>query len=217
MKEEGREYNPNFPEETFKEDLEKYRQLALELGADETVIISSDQVVLDERVLARCISPMCPYYKTNLHCPPYGMKMEETRRLVEAFRWGVFIMHRVPAEEQTGKDYYEADKHRLPGAIKMYKIVAKVQSAAFYDGYPLAMAFSGGPCCKRVFCPNVECRGLRGEGCRFGHKVTPTMHSVGMDVFKMAARAGWKIYPIGWETRPDQIPYGLEMGLVLVD
>jgi hypothetical protein len=42
------------------------------------------------------------------------------------------------------------------------------------------------------------------------------MHGVGMDVFTMAARAGWSIYPIGKSTDPEQIPFGLEMGLVLI-
>jgi hypothetical protein len=44
-----------------------------------------------------------------------------------------------------------------------------------------------------------------------------TMHGAGMDCFTMAARAGWEIYAIGKKSCPEDIPFGLEMGLVLVD
>src|SRR5680860_1454361 len=190
--------------------------MVMKLGCSDAKIVSTDLVVIDERVLARCVSPMCPYYMTNLNCPPHSFTPDETRRLVKCYDHGIFIMLSVPPEEHTSKDYYDSKKHRIPSSIKMYKMVAEVQNAAYYDGYPLATAFSGEPCCKRVFCPNQECAGIKGDGCRFGHKVNPTMHSVGMDVFTMAARVGWSIYPIGKSTDPDQIPFGLEMGLVLI-
>ena len=211
-----RKFNLEVAPEALQEDLGKYRQLALELGASDARIISTDLVAIDDRVLFRCMSPMCPYYKTNLNCPPHSFTPDQTRRLVENYENGIFIMLEVPPGEHADRDYYDTKKHRIPGAVKMYRIVAEVQNAAYYDGHPLAAAFGGGPCCKRVFCPTVECNGVKGEGCRFGHKVTPTMHSVGMDVFTMAARVGWDLYPIGKSSEPDEVPCARELGLVLV-
>ena len=60
------------PDELLQSDLEKYRQRAIELGATDAKIITSDMVIVDERVRAKCIYPKCPWYGTNAHCPARG-------------------------------------------------------------------------------------------------------------------------------------------------
>ncbi len=211
-----RSFQDSLNEDFFQEDLKKYRDLALELGATDAKIIDKDDVIIDERIIARCSSPRCPDFGTNLHCPPHGWSIEETRKIVDKHKKGIFIMMKVPFEEMASADYDKPAKHKVPSALKMYKIVSKIQSAAFYDGYPFALGFGGGPSCKRVFCPTVECSGLAGKGCRMGLKATHTMHSIGMDPITMASKIGWKIYPIGKNTPSGQVPYGTEMGLVLI-
>jgi len=42
------------------------------------------------------------------------------------------------------------------------------------------------------------------------------MEAVGMDAFTMATKFGWEIYPIGRSTSPEEVPYGLMLGLVLI-
>ncbi|MGZ7117699.1 MAG: DUF2284 domain-containing protein [Methanobacterium sp.] len=216
MSQEIKEISSNITNEKLDRDIEKYLNLAIEMGATDAKKISVDKIILDERVRARCYSPRCPDYGTNLNCPPhFDWDLEKSREIINKYKYAVFIMLKVPSEEQTGKDY-KSPKHQVPSARKMYEIVAKVQSAAFYDGYPLALGFAGGPSCKRVFCLAAECKGIKGEGCRMALKSNPTMHSAGMDVFSMASNMGWKIYPIGETTDHSQIPYGLELGLVLI-
>ncbi|NLC69763.1 MAG: hypothetical protein GX751_00215 [Desulfuromonadaceae bacterium] len=216
MPEAQRSFQDSLNGEKFDEDLQKYLAMALDLGADDAKIIGKEDVIIDERIVARCFSPRCSYYDTNLHCPPHSWSVEETRRIVDRYQKGIFILLKVPPEEMADPDYDNPDKHKIPGAMKMYKMVATIQSAAFYDGYPFALGFAGGPACKRVFCPKVECSGLTQKGCRMGQKVNFTMHGVGMDPITMASKVGWKVYPIGKKTTPDQIPYGVEMGLVLI-
>jgi len=209
MVQEITEFSENVSDEKLETDLEKYLVLAKELGATDAVRISTDFIIMDERVRAKC-------YCTNLNCPPhFDWDLEQTIKIISKYEYGVFIMLQVPPEEQTGKNYDSA-KHSIPGARKMYEIVAKVQSAAFYDGYPLALGFAGGPSCKRVFCSAVDCKGIKGEGCRMALKSNPTMHGAGMDAYSMAAKMGWKIYPIGKTTDSSQIAHGLELGLVLI-
>jgi predicted metal-binding protein len=203
--------------ELFLEDVGRYEALARELGATDVRVVGKKDVILDERVIARCYSPRCCYYGTNLNCPPHGPGIEEMRRVVDRYDTGLFLRMDVPPEEVADPDYDNPDKHKIPGARKMFEIVAKIQSAAYYDGYPFALGFGGGPSCKRVFCGKVDCSGIAGKGCRFHLKSNMTMHGVGMDVFSMAARAGWDIYPIGKACCPQDIPHGLELGLVLVD
>ena len=201
----------------FKQDIDRYKNLAMDLGSADVKVIGKEDVIIDEKVIARCYSPRCCYYGTNLNCPPHGPGIDEVRKIVARYEKGLFIMLKVPPEEQAAKDFDNPDTHKIPGARKMFEIVAKLQSAAYYDGYPLAIGFAGGPSCKRVFCGKLECSGITGKGCRMHLKSNLTMHGAGMDVFSMAARAGWDIYPIGKASCPEDIPHGLEMGLVLVD
>ena len=42
------------------------------------------------------------------------------------------------------------------------------------------------------------------------------MEAVGIDVFKMVSSAGWRIYPIGSDAKPDEIPCGVLAGIVIV-
>jgi predicted metal-binding protein len=213
---EIKEFSLKVPDEKLERDIAKYVNLAKELGASDAKKIGTGMVILDERVRARCYSPRCPDYGTNLNCPPhFDWDLEKSREIISKYKYAVFIMLEVPPEEQTGADYLNP-KHKVPGALKMYEIVAKIQSEAFYDGYPLALGFAGGPSCKRVFCSAAECKGIKGEGCRMALKSNPTMHSAGMNAYSMASEVGWKIYPIGKKTEPSQIPHGLELGLVLI-
>ncbi len=98
----------------------------------------------------------------------------------------------------------------------LYSIASKVESAAFYDGYYLAMGFAGGPC-KPYFCPKTECTALiPGKGCRNAFKSRESMEGAGMDAYAMAANAGWEIHPLGNKSKACDIPYGHRLGLVLI-
>ena len=203
------------PEAQLQEDLEKYRQRAIELGATDAKIIGMDGVIVDERVLAKCVYPKCPSYSTNANCPPYAMTPDEIRKLVNNFSYAIFVKVEVPAEHTAGKEAIEKNLVN-PYRRKLSEIVARLEAEAFYDGYHLALAFGSGSC-KALFCPNKECDVLvPGQGCPHRLKARSSMEAVGMDCFNMAANVGWEIFPIGRETEPEEVPYGLRLGLVLV-
>ncbi|MFC2001321.1 DUF2284 domain-containing protein [Chloroflexota bacterium] len=206
----------SIPEEQLQEDLEKYRKRAIELGATDAKIITADKIIIDERVLAKCIYPKCRQYGTNANCPPYAMSLDQVRKVVANFRYAIFVKLEVPSEYIAGP---AADRDR--NLTKLYRkkladIIAKIESEAFYDGYHLALAFGNGSC-KTIFCPDKECNALiSGQGCRHGLKARSSMEAVGMDCFTMATRVGWDIYPIGEKTAPSEIPGGLRVSLVLI-
>lgn len=202
------------PNERLQGDLENYRKKALELGAADAKIITSDMIIIDERVRAKCLNPKCPSYGTNANCPPYAMNLDETRRIVSNFHFGIFTMIRTPFEVMAGQS--KADQNaRIRARMKSHEMISKLESQAFYDGYHLALGLADGPC-KNVFCPNKECSALTpGQGCRHPLKSRPSMEAVGINAYGMAAAAGWDIYPIGRNT-PDERPVGTILGLVLV-
>ncbi len=203
------------PDEQLQKDLEKYRQRALKLGATDAKIITTDNVVIDERVLAKCTYPKCNRYGTNINCPPYAMSLEQVRKVVNNFRYALFIKLEVPSEETAGPE--ARDKNLIaPWRIKINEIISKIEAEAFYDGYHLALAFGSGPC-KSILCPDKECSALvTGKPCRYPLRARSPMEGVGMDVYTMTTKVGWDIYPIGDATLPSEVPYGLRLGLVFI-
>jgi len=203
------------PDEQLQEDLEKYRQRAIELGGTDAKIITADAVVIDERVRAKCIHPKCRMYGTNINCPPHAMDLELMKKIVNNFQYAIFLMLKVPPEMVAGP---EAMKKGLPNRslVKGYEIISKIEAEAHSDGYYLAVAFSTGPC-KAGFCPDIECSALvPGQPCRHALRARGSISGAGIDAYKMATRVGWDVYPIGVSTDPSSVPHGTIMGIVLI-
>ena len=91
-------------DEVLQQDLEKYRQRALELGATDAKLITIDMVVIDERVRAKCSIPLCASYGRSVNCPPYTMELEQMRKVVNEFRYAIFSKLEVPVEKITGPE-----------------------------------------------------------------------------------------------------------------
>jgi len=204
------------PDEQLQEDLEKYRQRALELGATEAKIITTDKVVIDERVLAKCAYPKCRGYGTSANCPPHAMSPDQVRKVVNNFGHALFVKLESPSEELAGPDIKDKRAASLPWQRKLNEIAARLEAEAFYDGYHLAVAFGFGSC-KTLFCPDTDCRALvPGQACTHYLKARSSMEAVGMDVYTMAARVGWDIYPIGQASLPSEVPGVSRLALVLI-
>ena len=202
-------------EEQLERDLEKYRKKAIELGATDAKIIPANMTVIDERVVAKCTYPKCPSYGTNINFPPYAMRVDEVRKVINNFRYGILIKIEVPPEHTAGKEAIEK-KMSFPYSRKLAEITAKIESEAFYEGYHLALAFGSGSC-KRLFCGEVDCRALvLGQACPHRLKARSSVEAVGMDVYTMATKVGWEIYAIGDGTLPSEVPFGLRLGLVFI-
>lgn len=201
-------------EERLQQDLQRYRQLALQLGAQDAQALATQQIIVDDRVRMKCLHPICQGYGTNIHCPPYVGSLDDTRKLVRQYQYALFIMLRVPAEELVGARAYETESSTRSAQI-LNDIVSQIESTAFYDGYHLATGFSTG--CKGLWCPTEACAALvPGQSCRHPLKARAGMDAMGMDAYTMAAQAGWDIYPLGKDADPHAVPYGTRLGLVLI-
>jgi predicted metal-binding protein len=97
-----------------------------------------------------------------------------------------------------------------------YRSVSSIEAAAFYDGHYLAVGF-GGQACRSGLCSNKECAALLpGQECRNPTKSRPNMHAMGMDVYRMATRQGWDMFPVGESTRPEDVPGLTSLGIVFI-
>jgi predicted metal-binding protein len=203
-------------DEQLQKDLQTYRQRAFELGATDAKIITTDVVVIDERVRVKCVYPKCGSYGTNAHCPPHAMDLDLVRKVVNNFQYAIFIMLKASSKKLAGGPESREKKLWVGPHTKMYEIIAKIESEANRDGYYLSTAFSAGPC-KAVFCPNDECSALvPGKGCRHSLKARGSMSGAGMDAYAMAVKVGWDIYPLIASTGPSSAPFGVQLGIVLV-
>jgi len=203
------------PEEVLLADLERYRRRAIEMGATDARIISAAEVIIDERVQAKCINPKCERYGTNLNCPPYAMSPDLMRKIVGGYRYAVLTMMQVPSVEATGPEALEKHTNARTSRLN-HDIVTEIEALAFLDGYYLANGFADASC-KSVHCPNLECAALKpGGSCRFPLQSRSSMEAVGIDAFRMAARAGWDIYPITASVPPQNVPFAVKLGLILI-
>jgi predicted metal-binding protein len=204
----------SFDEEKLKMDLEGYRQKALELGADRVSIVSTSEIPVDEAITLKCQVPRCFGYGTNAHCPPHTLKPAELRGHLQKYRWAIFFALKVPSAVIVRNK--ATNKERIQTFLKVHKIVGAIETQAFYDGYYLAFGFAAGSC-KHTLCSREEgCPALEGKSCRHFLLARPSMEAVGIDVYKMVAKEGWGIYPIGRSTRADSVPRGTMAGIIIV-
>ena len=196
----------------YRPTWQKFRQTALEMGATEAKIITADQVIIDDRVRAKCMNPKCTFYGTNGNCPPHAPDLDTVRKTIRSFQHGILVINKFPTRDAVGK--YRGPEE-LKDTLKNHKIIAKVEAQAFYAGYYLALGFADGPC-KPRYCPDRECSVLTGKGCRMGLRARYSMEAWGMDAFLMATRSGWDIYPVGTSTRSVDVPYEVTLGLVMI-
>ena len=201
-------------EDRIAGDLRKYREKAVELGATRARIVRVDEIPVDERVTMKCRIPLCFGYGVSANCPPNTLKPSELRSLLEKYRWAVFFVKEIPPEVVVRDK--ATIKERIAAYQDVYKIVNCVESAAFYDGHYLAFGFGAGSC-RHTFCATQEdCAVMKGTKCRFSLRSRPSMEAVGIDVFRMVSSAGWSIYPIGSDARPDEIPCGVLAGIIII-
>jgi predicted metal-binding protein len=203
------------PDEVLRKEIEeKYRQRAIELGATDAKVVTTDMVSIDDRVIAKCVYPKCPNYGTSANCPPYAMDIEKVRKVIGKFRYGLFIWLEVPSEDICGP---EGIRKIAPWLRRMHEIIARIEAEAYYDGYKLALGFSGGPC-KVAFCPGAECSALvSGQPCRHPLKARSAMEAVGIDVMDLAVKVGLDVYPIGASVASSDVPHGMRFGIVFID
>jgi predicted metal-binding protein len=201
-------------EDRLAQDLERYREQALAMGATQAKIVKAEAIPVDERVTLKCQIPRCFGYGVSAHCPPNTMKAAELKDLLQKYHWAVFFIKEVPPEVIVRDK--ATIKERVAAYQQVFKIVNELESMAFYDGHYLAFGFAAGSC-RHTYCGQQEgCQAMEGKRCRFALRSRPSMEAVGIDVYKMAAQAGWDIYPIGSDAKPEDMPKGTLAGIVIV-
>jgi predicted metal-binding protein len=203
-------------EKTLRADLERYQELALELGASAAAIIPASDVIIDERVRLKCTVPRCLRAGESPNCPPYAPDVDLVRRAVIRYSWAILVRcDVVPIEDYApGRGKTKEEKRRvLSFHQKSGEVVTALERQAYKDGYHLAMGFGGGSC-KDYLCKGMICQYLDSGRCRFPHQARPAMEGVGIDVLDLINKAGWEAYALLDDL--SRVPCAMTIGIVFV-
>jgi len=163
-----------------KNDLCRFCDLAVELGAVDAKIVRSEQVVVRDWVRWKCRFG-CKSYGKSLMCPPYTPTPEETRSLLKEYEYALLFRFK-------------------PSTPK--SLAVELERRIFLEGYHAAFAFTSGSCNLCEEC-NIE------EGyCVKPFEARPSMESCGISVFETARNAGYKIEVLKSKEQ-DYLRYGL--------
>lgn len=224
-------------QDEIRNDLKLLEQKALDLGADQATVITSDKIVVDERSTLKCRKPPCYGYGRNLTCPPYAMKPEETKQLVKKYKYAI-IAKREPKPEEVmyspeilAKGFEKPPKEMekiWEEENEMHRIISQLEGYAFHLGYYFATSFKPGPCYICGFIRAKEkgelikleevcaCPGVKEGRCIYDFKVKDAMEAAGIDVYATVSNAGWPIQVIGMQTDPSVVRNIGFYGLLLV-
>lgn len=184
-----------------KEEIERFGKLleiASKAGAKAAKVISTEMVVVDERVRLKCEVPRCAKFGQYLTCPPYVMDVTTFSRILSRYDWCLLVQ--VEAEDVDSTDkcsgriagsvLKENLRRHLPYQLKLLNIVEMVEAAAFKNGMRFAAGFTGGECvlCERCVDNKTS------DPCRHPFRARPAMEGVGIDVIQTAQNAGLPIY-----------------------
>jgi hypothetical protein len=114
-----REVTDPITDDEIKDDLEKYRMMAKELGASGATVIPAEKVHVDKRVRIKCIIPKCPEYGGSAQCPPHTMEHDKMSELVQAFKYALLVKLEIQTSVVVGEDFFMKDKDG-----KIYQFVA---------------------------------------------------------------------------------------------
>lgn len=202
--------------DTLEADLERYRRLALESGANAAAVISTSDVIVDERVRLKCVVPRCLRAGETPNCPPYAPELDGVRRALARYSWALLLKsHLEPIEGYAPvKGAPKAEQRRtLLFHQKSSDAVCAVERQAYKDGYHLAMGLGGGSC-KDYLCQGLVCQFLDSGRCRFPHRARPAMEALGIDVIHLVNKVGWEAYPLLDDL--SQVPCAISVGIVFI-
>jgi predicted metal-binding protein len=201
-------------EKANKENLERYRHMAIELGAEDAKIVEAKSIKVDERVRLKCLIPRCSRAGETPNCPPYAPDLDLVRRAFERYSMAILIKCEVPISKSTRE---EKERNVPKEAMLFHKkgaeVVSAIERQAFKDGYSLAMGLAGGSC-KDYLCKGEPCQYLEIGKCRFPLQSRPSIEAMGINITELLNEAGWATYALLDDLQ--KMPKAITVGLVFI-
>jgi predicted metal-binding protein len=204
------------------EKFEFLRKLALKMGAVDAKVITTDKVVVEDRIVLKCRLGCVNYGKT-LVCPPHTPTPEEFRKIVSEYSYALFMKFksRTKADSKLAKHLSKAEtdptipqdiKNKIhefwaiwkEDKLKMLSTMLDLEKAAMSKGYPLAIGLVSG------YCQLCEKCTLDSASCVYPTRARYSEEGVGVNVQATARNAGIK-FTFPFEKTPESF------ALLLID
>ena len=82
--------------------IESLCQKAEALGASQAVVLSVNDIVLDERTGLKCLVPICSDYGVKLMCPPNLPLMSKFKEILSCYHSAILIKVAIPLSDLPG-------------------------------------------------------------------------------------------------------------------
>lgn len=188
-------------------DLDKFSfliELAYKLGAEEANILQTDKIVVENRVILKCLYG-CASYGKKKTCPPFILTIDEFRAMLKEYSYALIL--KFPCNAELDEDVmlnitkyeYSSDtpqeiKLKIKrfwrtwnkDKLKVLHAIFELEKAAFNHGYMFSIGFSPGAC------PLCETCDIEGE-CRYPTMKRVPVYAVGVNVKKTLRNAGMNI------------------------
>ena len=212
----ARPFGGTLTKEQERADLERYRTMALEMGAADAVAIAAASVEVDERVRLKCTIPRCTRAGETPNCPPYAPELDMVRKAIARYSSAILFKCEVApiSDYVPGRGTTRAEQRQtLLFHKKGSDIVYGIERQAYKDGYHLAMGLGGGSC-KDYLCQGQICQFIDSGRCRFPQRSRPAIEAMGIDVTKLISGVGWSAYALLDDL--SIIPCAITVGLVFI-
>jgi predicted metal-binding protein len=187
--EEVRRIAPHLDPERLKKDLQALQIMARDAGADDCNIIPAGDVVFNPEIKTRVAGDNA---FASIHWP-LDYPKDDLEEAIRAFAWGIFFRTKPDFEMPSYGGGPIPDLHHRRQYQKIYEIVTRIESAAFYMGYHLAAGLAAGNC-RSIFCADEKrCQAaVKGRACIRPNIGRPSMAAAGMDASAMAIKLNWQ-------------------------
>ena len=150
--------------------MEKYRDMALELGAEHAKLINPGYIYFDKRSLLKCRWG-CDFdgKRERQRCGPRGISLKDAQEAIRSYE-RVLVVHSFDAHPLT-------------------RILLKIESQAFLDGHYWSFVLRACNYCK-------TCTAETEKGCLFPQKIRPCEQTYGIDVYKTVRELGLPCQPL---------------------
>lgn len=151
------------------DDMRRWVHEARALGFRTARPLNVAQVVTGDWVQIKCRFG-CERYGKNMKCPPRGLAVSETRKMLDGYHAALLVEGAPP-----GRQFHRRLLH--------------LEKKAFLAGFHKAFVFGAGPC------PVCETCSTDGP-CRHTDLARPAMEASGIDVFETTRNAGIPLKPV---------------------
>ena len=196
--------------------------LAHELGASETKIVPSNEVIVENLIILKC-RVGCKHYGKTLMCPPYSPSIDDFRKILSEYSYVLLFKFKskVKLSPDVKKLFSKDDndptltkemREKISSfwaswkqdKLRLLKMVRDLEKEAMNKGYSNAVGFTTGSC---IICKDCN---VDKKTCLHPNQARYTAQSVGVNIKQTLENAGIPI-PFPMKGAPETF------GMVLID